>query len=355
MDLRVQRDPRSDLRRLLGRLTLILAVLLSLAQSDRVSAAAAPVVFDTDMDFDDAAALAYLAALHKKGVIDLRAVTITGAGVGFQGRAIHHARCLLQQVGLPDIPVADSTLVGPNSPSLLLRLVAELVLDMVLSGCSQSSTPSTQTAPELLASVLASTEGQAVLIASGPQTNIAAALHLFYAMPGHGQPLMHAYFMGGTIAVPGSLPFSTGYDGSQELNFWCDPPSDQYVLDTLGPLVSLIVLDSTNDVPVTKAFTTRLQLDMHTPEARIVAAIANHPVVRLGVHEKGAYWWDPLAALAATQPGIVTYVNRPVAVVQSGVSEGRVVLSPTGVQIQIGMSADQAAFEEHFIDVLNER
>ena len=39
-----------------------------------------PVVFDTDLDFDDAAALAYLSQEHKMGRIQLRAVTITNRG-----------------------------------------------------------------------------------------------------------------------------------------------------------------------------------------------------------------------------------------------------------------------------------
>jgi purine nucleosidase len=339
----------------LSVVTLAFAALLSLASSGPAVAAPPPVVFDTDMDFDDTAALAYLAALHKKGVIDLRAVTITGAGVGYPGRGIYHARCLLQRVGLPNIPVADSKVAGPNVPSPALRLGVEVVLDTVFAGCLQSAKPSVQSAPELLASVLAATQGQATLIATGPLTDVAAALRLFNALPAHGQPLSHAYFMGGAVAVPGGLPFIKGYDGSQELNFWSDPPSDQYVLDTLGSRVSLIPVDATNYVPVTRKFSTQLLFDAHTPEARIVALIANHPVVQVGVLEKSAYWWDPLAAVAATQANIVSYAGGRVAVVQSGVSEGAIVSSVSGPLIEFGVAADQGAFEQRFIDGLNER
>src|SRR5690606_1968315 len=58
---------------------------------------AMPVVFDTDMDFDDAAALAYLCQEHKLGQIDLRAVTVSNNGVGLPGSAIRHARCVLAE------------------------------------------------------------------------------------------------------------------------------------------------------------------------------------------------------------------------------------------------------------------
>jgi len=39
------------------------------------------------MDFDDAAALAYLSQEHKNGRIQLRAVTVTNSGVGLPGLA----------------------------------------------------------------------------------------------------------------------------------------------------------------------------------------------------------------------------------------------------------------------------
>ena len=65
---------------------------MPLAEGRTATAATAPVpvVFDADMDFDDAAALAYLSQEHKKGRIELRAVTVTNSGVGLPGFAIHN-------------------------------------------------------------------------------------------------------------------------------------------------------------------------------------------------------------------------------------------------------------------------
>ena len=314
-----------------------------------------PVVFDTDMDFDDTAALAYLAAAHQRGLIDLRGVTITGAGAGYPGLAIHHARCLLQRVGLQNVAVADSREPGVNAPSPALRLAVEIVLDTVFLGCLQPATPSSESAPALLARVLAETQGRAVLVATGPLDNVAKALALFDAVPGHGAALSQAYIMGGAIAVPGSLPFTNGYDGSQELNFWADPASAKSVLDRLRSAVSLIPLDATNDVPITAAYALRLLLDRHTPEARIVAAIANHPATLVGVLQKSAYWWDPLAAVAATQDNVVSYADGRVDVVQSGASAGRIVASDSGAPIRFAVAADKLRFEQLFIDVLNGR
>jgi purine nucleosidase len=98
-----------------------------------------PVVFDNDMDFDDTAALAYLARLHKAGVIDLRLVSITSAGAGIPGRAIQYARCLVQELGIGDVPVVDSTTPGVNPFPDLLRSTIDFVLFDLTSSCMVSS------------------------------------------------------------------------------------------------------------------------------------------------------------------------------------------------------------------------
>lgn len=51
----------------------------------RPGAPARAVIFDTDVDFDDTAALAALAQQHLEGHVDLRAVTITNDGGGDRG------------------------------------------------------------------------------------------------------------------------------------------------------------------------------------------------------------------------------------------------------------------------------
>ena len=44
-----------------------------------------PVVYDSDLDFDDAATLLYLCQADKRGLIDLRAVTVVNNGVARRG------------------------------------------------------------------------------------------------------------------------------------------------------------------------------------------------------------------------------------------------------------------------------
>jgi purine nucleosidase len=313
-----------------------------------------PVVFDTDMDFDDSAALAYLAGLHKQGLIRLEAVTVTSAGNGYSGSAIRHARCILQRVGLPQVPVADSTTPGVHAFPPEARLTVDLVLEQVLLGCLAPSTHSAETAPALLARSVNQTPGGAVVIATGPLTDLAAALPAL--APGQIQQLR---IMGGAFHVAGNLCCTTTlpYDNTQELNIWADPPAAQAVFTALAPVIALVPLDATKDVPVTEAFVKTLgqAQNQTTPEARLVKAIIGNPLVQAGVLGGLAYWWDPLAAVAATHGGVVSEVPASVSVIQTGAASGRTALAAGGAPLHYAVSADTALFEQDFLDGLNER
>jgi inosine-uridine nucleoside N-ribohydrolase len=340
-----------------------LLLILSLAplQAARAQAGSTPVpvVFDTDMDFDDSAALAYLAAAHKRGLIELKAVTVTSAGNGYPGAAIRHARCILQRVGLPNIPVADSTATGANAFPPEARLAVQLVLEDVLLGCLQPTTHSAVSAPALLAQIANAEQGKLVLIATGPLTDVAAALPLLHPAPAGQEPFAQLYIMGGTIHAAGNLCCTTTlpYDNTQELNIWADPAAAQAVFGALGPAVSLVPLDATAYVPITEGYVGNINLagNQATAEAKLVAAIVDNPIVQAGILDGMAYWWDPLAAVAAVQPGVVSYVPAQVSVVQSGAASGRVQLTPGGAPLRYATAANQAVFQQEFLDTLNER
>ncbi len=107
-----------------------------------------PVVFDTDMDFDDAAALAYLCQQHVQGNIDLLAVTVNNDGAGTPGHAIRHARCILAEAGLPEIPVADGSDEGVNPVAPELRFAVDAVLEGAFASCDESTDSSDISAPD---------------------------------------------------------------------------------------------------------------------------------------------------------------------------------------------------------------
>ena len=107
----------------------ILPTVSSEAVSSRAASAQAgrpiPVIYDSDMDFDDASTLAYLCEEHKLGRIDLRAVTVANNGFGEPTRTLRHARSVLEQCGLPRVPVAEGATgagVHPAPPELVATI-----------------------------------------------------------------------------------------------------------------------------------------------------------------------------------------------------------------------------------------
>jgi inosine-uridine nucleoside N-ribohydrolase len=321
-----------------------------------------PVVFDSDMDFDDTAALAYLCQQHKLGNIELRAVTVTNNGAGIPGEAIRHARCVLAECGI-NVPVADGSPVGTNSFSPALRFGVNQILNDTFATCTASTDSSAIPAPQLLADTIQRSSRPVTILATGPLTNVASALSTLAARS-PALPLVkvrRAVVMGGAVRVAGNADPGATADGSQEINIWADPASAQAVVDRLTPgRLTLIPLDATNHTPVTLAYLARLDADKTTPEAQYVSRLMSHPFIQFGV-ASGAplYWWDPVAAIAASSiaaEDVVDYEWIRIGVTQSGVQQGRTVEQSCGPDwVRVGVSADRTQFEDVFINGLNGR
>lgn len=330
-------------------------------QADEIRGRAAPVVFDTDMDFDDAAALAYLAQAHKLGTISLKAVTINNDGAGLPGSAIRHARCILQRAGLSHIPVADGSPTGVNPAAPELAGAVEFTLSSTFADCTEPTTPSTTSAPRLLRDTVVNSHDRVTILTTGPLTNLAAAIAIDGGN-GYSNRLVRntraVYAMGGAVNVPGNLCCAAlnTFDNTQETNIWFDPPSAQSAFAAFRPnTVRLIPLDATNSALVTSAFVQRLAADATTPEANTVLQITNQPLIQFGISLGLFYWWDPLAATSAVGENTVNYTRQRISVVQTGASAGRTIADANGIQMLVGTSGNTTAFENNFIDTLNGR
>lgn len=315
------------------------------------------VVFDTDVDFDDTVALAVLAEQHLRGSIDLLAVTITNNGAGLPGKAYRHARCLLDSLGLPQIPVADATYVLPHAFPDVLRATIDFILDASIPDCPAGRLSPSRSASDLLADTLRTAHRPVTLIATGPLTNVAVTLNSFNrSNSGVSASIIdHAFLQGGAVRVSGGLEGVPGFDGTQNLNTWGDPAATQAVLRSLRPgAVHLVTADATTFVRVREAYVATLSAEPQTPAAQYVARLMNHPIL-LGAIRAGlpVFWWDPLAALSATQSGLVQFDRTRITVIQDGLSSGRTIEDQEGAPIWVAFSANTALFEHTLIRVLN--
>lgn len=306
------------------------------------------VVYDSDLDFDDAATLAYLAQEHKRGRIDLQAVTVTNNGVGRPGKALQHARCVLQRTGVHDVPVAEGSPDAPHAFPEVIRDVFDGILDDVTAGCTATAEPADVTAPELIRRVALTNPGTNVIV-TGPLSNVATA-----KLPA----TTTVTSMSGAIHVQGNLccgvPVPDEFDNSQEFNAWIDPAATKQVL-ARGPNVRLIPLDATQDVPITREFIDQLRADGRTPATQLVLDIVTHPDITGFIEDGVMFWWDVLAAMSVVRPNVVEFEEGVVRVVLDGRQAGRTVLVAGHGPLRYGTGADTATFEQRFLDTLNDK
>ncbi len=199
-------------------------------------------------------------------------------------------------------------------------------------------------ATQLLADAVTKSPEPVQLLALGPLTTVARALALEPDMANHIDELV---IMGGAVDVKGSVE----PDYAAEWNIWVDPRAAREVLEA-GVRIKLVPLDATNDVPATWFFYEALQEQKATPAAELVDGFFTANLYNL---DGGAYFfWDPLAAVAIVDPGVVTTETRRLSVVEApGAQQGALVESPAGSQVQLATRADRRRFEEAFLSGLN--
>jgi purine nucleosidase len=317
-------------------------------------------IVDTDMDNDDGAAIAYMCQEHLLGHVRLLGVTITNNGAGLPGKSIKHARCLLRQCGLPGLPVADASPPAPNVFPDEIRNSVNQTLENVFADCNESEAPSAISAPDLIRRLASHGDRKVNLLATGPLSNVAAALAA--SDGGRHNSLRDdidaTFIMGGAVHVDGNLccGVPAGFDNSQEFNFWIDPAAVRDVFHQLRPRsITLVPLDATNFVPLTESFDAALQANPRTGAAEFVAAMIADPGVADSVPAGFLFWWDPLAAVAATTNDVVSYEIDRLSVIQTGPKMGALVIDPAGDPVRVGIAASQQRFEATFLDVLNTR
>jgi pyrimidine-specific ribonucleoside hydrolase len=314
-----------------------------------VAADAQPVVIDTDMAADDWLAILYLLG---RSDVDVRAITVTGAGEAHCSAGTRNALNLVALAGRPGIPVAcgrEVPLEGDHAFPTEWRERVDDLLGLTLPENSRQI--SGQSAVELLTRTIQTSPQKVHLIALGPLTNVGELLE---AEPGMVTNLEMITVMGGAVEVPGNVGSSSDIENHvAEWNIYVDPRAAAKVFGSGAP-ITLVPLDATNCAPLTMEFYRRLERDRTTSVAEFVYRVlaAQEESVRSGWY----YFWDPLAAAIATEEGLGTFREIPLIVVdEEGAESGRTLESDRGVVTRVAMTADRERFEALFLDALNGR
>jgi inosine-uridine nucleoside N-ribohydrolase len=274
---------------------------------------AARVILDCDPGLDDAVALA-LALAHA----DVVGITTVGGNVGV-GQTTANALSICDLLGRSDVPVhagRDEPLLGGRGQR------ASNVHGHFGTGDVELPAPSRPAASTDAVGWIIETVRTAPgvwLIATGPLTNVAAAL---LAAPDLVDSLAGISWMGGSADGVGNTT------ATAEFNCFADPHAAATVLRSGHPNMSMAGLDVTRTVLVDRPWIEDVERAVAGRPVRLLLAMLDFAVRRSQATTSlaGAPVHDALAVIRVTHPTLLTGRHRRVRVVTDGEARGATVV-----------------------------
>jgi purine nucleosidase len=288
------------------------------------------IILDCDVGIDDALAILWLADRPGVEIAALGSVH----GNAHAETAAANAQHVFDLVGLGHVPVA----VGAAAPlAQPVSISGHVHGDDGLGGHGPKAPlrPFTaETAAEQLVRLARAEPGAFSLLATGPLTNLALALHLEPDLP---RLVDRVVVMGGAVTVPGNIT------AAAEANIFHDPEAAEAVFAAAWP-VTLVGLDVTMTAWLGAAELARIEADSR-PRGRFAWSILQHYVsfyhARYGI--RGCALHDPAAAMLLLDPGLADYDHWPVRVELSGdLTRGMTLADRRGVPEEQGAAGRPA-------------
>ena len=264
---------------------------------------ARPVIFDTDAASDDALALILIGS---DPGIRLLAITVAGTGEAHGKPGANNMAALMKELGKPLIPVAYGRATalsdaGHSFPDSIRKAMDHLLLNTTVK--QNTNAIITSDAVALMHQAVTASAEKVTILATGPLTNIAEFFHQY---PTLKNKVGEIVIMGGAITVPGNIKAIApeASNDTAEWNFYADPEAVQQVF-AAGVPVTLIALDATNQVPLTRKFYEAISTE-DEPELKLAHQLIQPYVKLLGekVFFREFYMWDPLAAMVLIDPSV---------------------------------------------------
>ncbi|MEU8304545.1 nucleoside hydrolase [Actinomadura sp. NPDC048955] len=308
------------------------------------------ILYDCDTGIDDAMTLLYLASLVQAGEAELAAVGTVHGNIDPMTGALNTLR-VLEAAGGPVVPVA----VGAARP--MAQDVHYAVDWHGTDGLGDTrlpepaGRPTAEPAAAQIVRLARATPGELTLLATGPLTNLGAALLLDGELP---SLIREVVVMGGAFDHPGNITTHA------EANIWHDPEAADLVFAADWPIV-LVPLDATHPTAVHDDWLDRLAAH-GTPVSRFAADIlefyadAYTPTLK----RRGAVIHDALAAMLIVDPELGKYAHRPVRVELRGeLTRGTTVWDARSLPaddarrpVKVAVSSNVAKFQERLLSAL---
>ncbi|MEO8401168.1 MAG: nucleoside hydrolase [Gammaproteobacteria bacterium] len=274
------------------------------------ASAARQFIIDNDAGIDDAIAILYL--LNQPN-IEVKAITIACDGNAHCAPAKSNIEGLLKLVNKTNIPIATghSKPVQGHHHFTASVLKESDTLSDAASLLPQHKNANTQTAVDLLITTLKNAQQPMDILAIGPLTNIAEAIA---KDPAIKNKIRMIYIMGGAVDVEGNLRSVNRLlkNNLAEWNIYLDPTAADEVFKSGIPL-TLVPLDATNQVPVDDRFYQQLKEQAKTAGGKFSFELLKHN--RAMIDDYTWYFWDPLAAVIASDESVAKFKMQKLRVV----------------------------------------
>lgn len=308
-------------------------------------------LYDCDTGIDDAMTLLYLASLVRASDAELVGVGTVHGNIDPRTGALNTLR-VLEAAGAADgVPVA----VGADRP---MAQDVHYALDWHgTDGLGDTHLPEPagrpvgEPAAAQIVRLARARPGELTLLATGPLTNLGAALLLEPELP---RLVRDVVVMGGAFDHPGNITTHA------EANIWHDPEAADLVFAAGWPVV-LVPLDATHPTAVHDDWLDRLaahdgQVARFAARVLEFYATAYTPTLR----RRGAVIHDALAAMLAVDPGLGEYAHRPVRVELRGeLTRGTTVWDARSIPaaddrrpVKIAVGSDVPVFQERLLAAL---
>ncbi len=293
-----------------------------------------PLILDYSPTLSDLPALLFLAANPD---VELLAVTLAGTGESDCEPGVRHTRSLLAVAGRPEVPVACGTekpMNGSRDWPREWRDSSNTVVGVLLPGVPPQEAAD---AADLLVATLEAAEVPVTIVTLAPLTNIG---NLLRAHPELLERIESVVVMGGAFDIDGNVDVAP----TAEWNLHIDPESVRAVVDS-GVAVTFVGLDATDHVPGNRRLAVLLAHASSTPAGEAVRQLWAPKLDT--ITSPGWFFWDELAAVAATDDGVVSIERRRIRIDDDGAT----VLDASGVEVEVAVAADRDRFEAEFLRV----